>query len=347
MLYMKNLVSSKIIFLIISLIFLFSCVSMRKFDREKANRIKCEKEYADLSLINKQNENTIRELQDNINEINKKISQLKKDTATLIASSKRIQKQYDKINDLNNQLIDKFEKQKTGNYEDTKKILTELQAAKEDLFKREESLKKLETDLQNKENKLNDLNNQLTLMQSNMKEKQKKLEELQSILNKKDSIVKALKAKVIDALLGFENNGLTIYQKNGKIYVSMEENLLFPSGSFAVNTRGVEALKKLAKLLETNADVNILVEGHTDNVTYKGAGQLKDNWDLSVMRATAIAKIIIANAKIDPKRITAAGRSEYAPVESNSTSEGKAKNRRTEIILTPKLDELFKIIESN
>ena len=127
----------------------------------------------------------------------------------------------------------------------------------------------------------------------------------------------------------------------------MEEALLFPSGSFAVNKRGQEALKQLATVLEVNPDISVLVEGHTDNIPYKGVGQLKDNWDLSVMRATAIVKTILQGSKIAPSRLTAAGRSEYFPLESTSSSDGRAKNRRTEVILTPKLDELFKIIDTN
>jgi chemotaxis protein MotB len=166
-------------------------------------------------------------------------------------------------------------------------------------------------------------------------------------LNKKDSTVKELKAKVMDALTGYEGKGLTIAQKNGKIYVSLDESLLFASGSFTVDPKGVEAIKKLAKVLETNSDINVLIEGHTDNVPFTSTGALKDNWDLSAMRATAIVKIITKNSTVDPKRLTAAGKSQYDPIGSNDTKEGRATNRRTEIILTPKLDELFQIIETN
>jgi len=148
-------------------------------------------------------------------------------------------------------------------------------------------------------------------------------------------------------LLGFEGKGLSIEIRNGKVYVSLEESLLFRSGSWEVNDRGISALQKLAEVLASNPDINVLIEGHTDNVPYRGSGQVKDNWDLSVMRATAIVKVITRNPGVHPSRLTAAGRSEYAPLATNSTSEGRAKNRRTEIILTPKLDELFQIIETH
>jgi chemotaxis protein MotB len=170
---------------------------------------------------------------------------------------------------------------------------------------------------------------------------------MQKILDRQDSTLIALRTKVADALRGYENNGLTIVNKNGKIYVSLDEKLLFSSGSWQVDPKGVEALKKIAKVLENNTDINVMVEGHTDNVPYRGSGQIKDNWDLSVMRATAIVNVLVMNSKISPSRIIAAGRSEYIPVDVANTTEARAKNRRTEIILTPKLDKLFQIIESN
>jgi len=170
---------------------------------------------------------------------------------------------------------------------------------------------------------------------------------LEAILNKKDSTVNALKSKVQNALLGFENNGLTIEQKNGKVYVSLDESLLFASGSYNVDSEGKKVLQKLGGVLEKNKDVNVLVEGHTDNVPYKGSGVIKDNWDLSVLRATSVVKIILSKSKIDESRLTAAGRGEHFPIASNDSAEGRKKNRRTEIILTPKLDELFEILETN
>lgn len=151
----------------------------------------------------------------------------------------------------------------------------------------------------------------------------------------------------MNALTGFEGNGLSISTKNGKVYVSMDEKLLFKSGSYQVDQRGIQALNQLSSVLAQNKDINVMIEGHTDNVPYNGTGALKDNWDLSVKRATSIVRIIIQNKGVAPKRLTVAGRSKYIPVETNSTSLGRSKNRRTEIILTPKLDELFKILESN
>jgi len=175
-------------------------------------------------------------------------------------------------------------------------------------------------------------------------EKEARLNELQSILDQKDAEVKALKNKVTNALKGFEEMGLTIYEKNGKVYVSLDEKLLFASGSWDIDNRGKEALTELGKVLANDTNINVVIEGHTDNVPYRGSGNVKDNWDLSVMRATAVVREILKNKDINPQRISASGRSEYVPVDIEDSREARAKNRRTEIILTPKLDELFQII---
>src|SRR6185369_6142541 len=229
-----------------------------------------------------------------------------------------------------------------GNTEETKKLITQLNNAKEDLQKKEDQLKVDQKNLSDNEARLNDLKNSL-------KDREAKVAELQSILSKKDSAVSALKKAVTDALLGFENNGLTITQKNGKVYVSLEEQLLFASGSTVVEKKGEEALKQLAGVLEKNKDINVLVEGHTDDVPISGtlASGAKDNWELSVLRATSVVKIITKNSVITPSRLTAAGKGPYVPVETGSTAEAKRKNRRTEIILSPKLDELLKVLETN
>jgi len=324
-----------------------SCISYRKFEEEKQRREKCETDYKDLKNQNQNLLTQVTELASKNNEIQKRLSALEKDTSITGFSLRNMSKQYDKINALNKELIAQLEKLQAGNLEETKKISGQLQLTQEELLKKEEALKKLETELASKKINLDKLSEELASAQIDIKKKEKKLEELQSILNKKDSVVNALKTKVSEALYGFENKGLTVNIKNGKVYVSLENTLLFASGKWDVDPKGVEALKKLARVLETNPDINILVEGHTDNIPYKGSGDIKDNWDLSVKRATAIVKILLEKSKIDPKRLTAAGRSEYVPIDPNNTPEARAKNRRTEIILTPKLDELFQILETN
>jgi chemotaxis protein MotB len=187
--------------------------------------------------------------------------------------------------------------------------------------------------------------NTLQARERELEEKEASLAELQNILAQKDAEVKALKSKVTNALKGFEDHGLTIYEKNGKVYVSLDEKLLFASGSWEIDKRGKEALTELGHVLANDHNINVVIEGHTDNVPFRGSGNVKDNWDLSVMRATAVVRELLRNNNIDPQRITASGRSEYLPIDTDDSREARARNRRTDIILTPKLDELFKIID--
>ena len=147
-----------------------------------------------------------------------------------------------------------------------------------------------------------------------------------------------------NALLGFNSDELSVEIKNGKVYVSMSDKLLFKSGSSTVEDKGKEALKLLADVLNKNTDIDILVEGHTDNVPIKTA-VYKDNWDLSVARATSIVRILTLDHKIAPTRLTASGKGEYFPRADNDTAEGRAKNRRTEIILSPKLEEIMQLLK--
>jgi len=198
-------------------------------------------------------------------------------------------------------------------------------------------LTQLNEDLKNKSKELEKKENLL-------KEREQKLREMQSIIAKQDSIVNSLNNIVKNALLGFNADELNVEMKNGKVYVSMSDKLLFKSGSADVEVKGKDALKKLADVLNKSIDVDVLIEGHTDNVPIKTA-VYKDNWDLSAARATSVVRLLTVEYKLDPKRLTASGKGENVPVSSNQTTEGKAKNRRTEIILSPKLDELFKLIQ--
>jgi chemotaxis protein MotB len=178
-----------------------------------------------------------------------------------------------------------------------------------------------------------------------LSEREKALAEMQVVIARQDSITKRLNKVLHDALLGFNSDELSVEIKNGKVYVSMSDKLLFKSGSSAVEDKGKEALKLLSDVLDKNTDIDILVEGHTDNVPIKTA-VYKDNWDLSVARATSIVRILTTDYKIAPTRMTASGKGEYFPKSENDTPEGRARNRRTEIILSPKLDEIMKLLQN-
>jgi len=188
--------------------------------------------------------------------------------------------------------------------------------------------------------------NRLNKLKTDLEANTKRLNELESMIASKDAAMKKLKDSLSKALNAFEGKGLTVEQKNGKVYVSMENKLLFQTGSWAVGAEGRKAVVEVGKVLAQNPDITVLIEGHTDNDKIYGSigGGVENNWDLSTKRATAIVNILAENAGIQKKNLTAAGRGEFAPLMSNETQEGKAKNRRIEIILTPKLDEISKML---
>ena len=184
----------------------------------------------------------------------------------------------------------------------------------------------------------------LSIEQERLSKSAQRLNELEDMIAAKEAAMRKLKETLSKALNGFEGKGLTVEQKNGKVYVSMENKLLFNSGSWAVSSEGKKAVVELGKVLGENPDIAVLIEGHTDNDPYGGSGPIADNWDLSTKRATAIVAILSENKAIIKKNLTAAGRGEFSPLATNETAEGKAKNRRIEIILTPKLDEIAEML---
>lgn len=198
--------------------------------------------------------------------------------------------------------------------------------------------------LEAKEQLLATESSRLEQLKKQLEARSNRVQELESLIASKDASMRQLKDAISAALTNFEGKGLTVEQRDGKVYISMENKLLFSSGSWAVGSEGRQAVKQLGQVLAENPDIAILIEGHTDNVPYGGNGPIKDNWDLSTKRATAIVNILKENKSIDPQNLTAAGRGEFAPIATNSTSEGKAKNRRIEVILTPKLDEITKLL---
>jgi len=265
-----------------------------------------------------------------------------------------LQAEFDKVNrrynDLNIQSkeIDAQRKALEKEKKELDKKIAELKELQERL-KSEHSIETggLQSQLQKERDELSRKQAELEKLQQEFNENNKRLIDLQQMLAKKEEAVKALRNRVADALLGFDGKGLTITQKNGKVYVSLEEQLLFKSGDWNIESRGLQAIKELAAVLAVNPDINVVVEGHTDNVPYSGRGQLLDNWDLSVKRSTTVVRALLDKTGVDPKQIMAAGRGEFLPIDEENTSEARSRNRRTEIILTPKLDELLELLETN
>jgi chemotaxis protein MotB len=243
--------------------------------------------------------------------------------------------------------------QKVSNLQaDIAKLKQEIADHLKTIDSKEAEIDKLSKDIsdlnRDKVKLINDASNKQTLLNKNGQEllnQQKKLEQLQALMDQQKMAIEEIRRKMADALTGFKSSELTVSTKNGKVYVSLQENLLFPSGSAVVNPKGKEALAKLADVLNVNPDITVDIEGHTDSIPIRGKYQ--DNWDLSLARAASIVRILTIDYKVAPERVIASGHSQYEPVQSNSTSEGRALNRRTDIILSPKLDELLKLLQNS
>jgi len=259
----------------------------------------------------------------------------------------KLQKAYDETLQHRDKLQSDYTATK-ANYDNLKASYDALEknsssAIAENSKKNRELLAQLEA----KEQALADENMRLEKLKKELAERSNRVAELESVIAAKDAEMTQLKNSISKALTDFEGNGLTVEQRDGKVYVSMENKLLFQSGSWAVGTEGKRAVKQLGTVLADNSGINVLIEGHTDNVPYKGSDQVSGNWDLSTKRATAIVNILIENTNINPGSLTAAGRGEFSPIGTNDTAEGKSKNRRIEVILTPKLDELSRLLNDN
>ncbi|MFI5196282.1 MAG: OmpA family protein [Chitinophagales bacterium] len=273
-----------------------------------------------------------------------------------LAETARADKEHNEKVDLNNRLSQQIalNNRLNGNIKDLKNDNANLNSTIAIL---RDSVKILEGNIHEGESRIHDLKNKISLLgnqnqdaneQLNMTKaeiaaQRKHLEQLQSFIDQQQAATEALRKKIADALVGFNSNELTITMKNGRVYISMQEGLLFPSGSAVVNPKGKEALSKVASVLNTGKDVNIDIEGHTDSLPIH-TKMYEDNWSLSTARATSIAHVLIDEYHVTPARLVASGRSEYDPVATNSTPEGRALNRRTEIILEPKLDELMQLM---
>ena len=308
---------------VLALLLMTSCVSKKVYTD-------LESKYADLKKEN-------RALADE----NKGVT---KDRNELDLKSKDLQAQLDKL---------KAERDKLSkDYASTKSGLDKMQSSYSDLEKTSgetnasisKKNRELLAELEAKEKALAAEQDRLNKIKAELQERSQRVDELEGMIAAQEAGLKKLKETLSKALNGFTGKGLTVEQKNGKVYVSMENKLLFGSGSWTVGTEGKKAVVEVAKVLAANPDIAVLIEGHTDNAAYKGSNEISDNWDLSTKRATAIVHILKENKGVDPKNLTAAGRSEFAPIAGNDTAEGKSKNRRIEIILTPKLDELSKML---
>jgi len=302
-----------------------------KHELAKKNLTKNEKKILQLK-------ETLDDKEKNIESLNLLVHRLRLDSTNLNNELVSIQKKYADLNTTYDLLSSKSSRYMAEKANETKELLNQLEKTQSELFAKEDELNKSTATLEEKERKLLSSQNELEL-------RSLRVAELEAIINRKDSMVTALKQKISKALIGLEGDGLTIVQRNGKVYISLEEDLLFASGKYEVNQTGKQALDKLSEALSYQKDLEILVEGHTDSIPLSGRGLVKDNWDLSVMRATSVVKRLTSNTNLDPTQLIAAGRSEFVPLLANTSSEGRSKNRRIEMILSPNLDDLFKLLD--
>ena len=306
------------------LLFIFSSciVTKKKYDDVLAQKVRLEADLADRA-------NELDRANTDLAEAKEKLQQLKEDTTNLGIDLRNTSRQLASLEREHDQLNTSY-----------KNLLNNSGKLNRDLAQQQQQLLAIQESLQQTRQLNDSLSNSLA-------EREKKVQELEQVLANKDKAVQDLKNMISNALLNFKENDISVTVKNGKVYVSLAEQLLFGSGSVQVDQKGVGALQQLAKAIRDQKDINIMVEGHTDNVPIsKKSAYMNDNWDLSVMRATSITRIL-TNAGVTPEQITASGRGEYVPLASNDSPESRQKNRRTEIIITPNLDELFSILESN
>jgi len=282
--------------------------------------------------------NALEEKEGKILIVEAQLDELRNDSVQNGKSLTILQDKYNELSDTYDLLTSKSSRYMAEKAKETKKLLEQLEQAQIALFEKEDELNNISNYLDVKEK-------ELKLAEQELSARLMRVSELETIINRKDSMVTALKKSISKALIGLEGEGLTIEKRNGKVYISLEEDLLFASGKYVVNDGGVMALNKLATALSTQTDLEILVEGHTDDIPLSGKGMVKDNWDLSVMRATNVVKVLTKNPSLNPLQLTAAGRAEFVPIASNDTKEGRNSNRRIEMILSPNLDDLFDLLE--
>ena len=313
---------------------LFSgCVTQQKYNELELKYKRMQDELTFMTSENQNCQDAKKSLQAQLAELTAQAEKLTADTVRLYRKARTCELEYEKAQKEYDELLRNFADVNTSNQSTINDLLGDRDKYKDELTQKEKMLEAQQ--------------DSLAKARAELALKEQRINEMQAILAQKDAEVKALKDKVANALKGFEGSGLNVYEKDGKVYVSMDDKLLFASGSWEINEQGLKAIKQLAQVLENEKDISVLIEGHTDNVPYRGSGQIKDNWDLSVMRATSVVKALLANGNIEPVRLSASGRSEYLPLDESNTSEARAKNRRTEIILTPNLDQLFQLIQGN
>lgn len=313
---------------IASLALLSGCVTMKQFDEVQMDLDRIAEENRRLTLSNQDGEIERRELAGRVEVLTEANRELASDTTRLGRSLNEALRDIRKLEDLNDVLTSESSSRMAAINEENRALLEELSKNRTELQAQEDALLKLNTNLDQRERELS--------------ERSQRVQELEGLLASRDAAAEALRSQLAQALLGFADKGLTVEQRDGKVYVSLEAQLLFPSGSTAINADGKQALQDLAQVVSTQSNLEIIVEGHTDTDQLRSGTIPRNNWELSVLRSTAVVEILTSEG-VAPEALSASGRSEYHPVDPDD----KARNRRIEIVLAPNLDALFDIIRAD
>ena len=327
-----------LLYILLVITLLASCVTPKIH-----NTLIEEHEKVKQSLTSEEKKNLVfqtnlEESESKIKRLTQNIDRLKNDSAKNSEALSSVRSKYKSLSESYDLLASKNSRFMSNKAKEIKNLLEQLEQAENEIFTKEDQLNKVLKSLKIKED-------ELKIAQENLKQRSIRVSELEEIINKKDSLVSVLKKSISRALTGLEGEGLTIEQRNGKVYISLEEDLLFASGRYNINQNGISALNKLSNALENQQNLEILVEGHTDSIPLNGKGAIKDNWDLSVKRATSVVKVLLTNSNLLSSQFTAAGRAEFYPIASNATKEGRSANRRIEMILSPNLDDLYELLD--
>lgn len=306
-----------------------ACVSSKKYKELLQQQKVCSEDLAKYKKSSQDFETKSKDLQVMLEVAQGQLTKLKSDTTLLGPALRKATNDFQETTKEFDEITKSFERYKSLGSKETNALQKQLEQKNIELQKKSEALVDLDAELKSKEKLL--------------EEREARVNELEELLKRQDNALKTLRNKVADALIGFENKGLKVEQKNGKIYVSMEAKLLFKSGSITVEAEGKSALVQIGKALENEKDLEIVVEGHTDTDKLTSASFPRNNWELSVLRATSVVEILLNNAKMNPAKLVASGRSEFLPVDPNN----KGKNRRIEIIISPDLNALYEIISNN
>jgi chemotaxis protein MotB len=299
-----------------------ACVSKKKYGEMEALKNKMQDMADSRNKSLNQLKTDMADMQARLNDCEEARLKLQNDTTRLNNSNRKIREDLSDLRSTTEQLSNNYQKLKNQSTEKMRELVDQMESMQLDLNEREKRIQEVE---------------------GMLKERENRLAEVEGMLRERDSLMNAIQKRVTDALLGFKDQGLTVEVIDGKVYVSLSNKLLFATGSTKIDANGQKALAGLANVLKEQKDLTIMVEGHTDNMPVSNLGDIKDNWDLSVMRSTEVVRILVNNG-VEPTRIIPAGHGEFIPKVQGNTTEARASNRRTEIVISPKLDELYQLI---